>query len=211
MALQVLPNATPTRVFQPSGVGLDQAIHDTKYATIALAAGPIPATTRFFSAAPSADPCADRYEQGNTIVTSGKQFTIAGIGVQLTIGAGGTLADLERTINYCAVRITTSQKEFGVFPLYMLPQGGGIQMFGGQLALTPVAPPGATVTTGATNGVPTRAAMFNLACPLIIQGNASFFMELLGPNGAGAFATQTNTGIVVVKIVLDGVESRVAA
>lgn len=211
MPLNVVPNATPTRAFQPSGIGLDQAIHDTRYATLSIAAGAIPAVTRFFSGAPSSDPCSDRYEQGNTLFSSGNEFTIVGIGAQLASTAASCLTDMEMLIDYCALRLVTAQKEYGVFPLYMLPQGGGLQAFGGQVAVTPAAAPGGLSFVGATNGMPTRSAMFTLACPLIIQANQAFYAELLGPSGSGAFAVQTLTAAVKVRIVLDGVVKRTAA
>lgn len=198
---------TPTRAYSPGGVGLNQAIHDMKWATRALAAAAIPATTNFFGAAPSADLTVDRYEQGNTLVSSAKIYTIFGMFVQLTAGAGAVLTDFEKILNFTAVRIVTAQKEYGVYPTLNLPAGGGLAIQSGQVAVTPAASPGALSTVGAINGMPARNVGFNFAQPLIIQANQSFYMELLGPT----VTPQTLTGIVNIRIVLDGVEQRTAS
>ena len=202
---------TPTRRYQNIGVGDFQYIHDTKYATRSIAAGTLPVVTNFFGAAPSVDITLDRYEQGNTLVSSGKVFTIFGIAVQLTIGAAGTLTDLEKICNFTCLRLITAQKEYGMIPLYMLPQGGGLAIQSGQIAVTPAASPGAFSTVGATNGMPQRSSMFNLAMPLDIQANQSFYAELVAPSGQGFLAAQSLTGAVQVRVVLDGVEQRAAA
>lgn len=205
------PRIQRTRAFQPTGIGYNQFIHDAKYATRSIPAGVIPSTVNFFTAAPSADPTSDRYEQGNTLVSSGKKFNIFSILVQVLPGAACVLGDLEKVINYCSVRLVTAQKEYGVFPLFMLPAGGGISIHSGQVAVTPAAAPGAQSVVGATNGVPSRDSCFSLAVPLEIQANQSFYMELLGPVAAGVFGAATLTGAVQVRLVLDGVEERVAA
>lgn len=198
---------TPTRQYQNAGIGNFQQIHDTKYATRSLAAAAIPSTTNFFGAAPSADPTLDRYEQGNTLVSSAKIFTIVGILAHITFGTGGILTDMEKIIQYCCLRIVTAQKEFGVFPLHMAPAGGGIAIQAGQVALTPAATPGTLSVVGAVNGMPARTSGFTLAEPLDIQANQPFYMELLGP----VTTAQTLTGIMNVKIILDGIEKRTAA
>ena len=198
---------TPTRQFNATGVGTFQQIHDTKYATRSLAAGAIPTSTNFFGAAPSADITVDRYEQGNTLVSSAKIFTVVGILVLLQAGAGAVLSDFEKIINYCCLHIITAQKEFGMWPLHMCPAGGGLAVQSGQVAVTPAASPGALSTVGATNGMPARTSGFTLAEPLDVQANQPFYMELLGP----VTAVQTLTGIVNVKIILDGLEKRTAS
>lgn len=211
MANQFGYPTTPTRAFDPTGVGTFQAIHDTKFATRSIAAGVMPLTTNFFSAPASADPTVDRYEQGNTLVSSAKTFTIFGIGVQLMIGAAGVLTDLDQVSKYCALRIVTAQKEYGVIPLYMLPQGGGLAIQSNQVSVTPVAAPGAFSTVGVTHGMPARQSMFNLAFPLEIQANQMFYCEVLAPSGLGILAALTNAGAVQIRVVLDGVEKRTAA
>jgi len=198
---------TPTRQFQPTGIGNNQQIHDMKWATRTLAAGVIPASTNFFGAAPSSDYTVDRYEQPNTLVSSAKTFTIYGMFVQIILGAAGVLTDFEKIINFCAVRLVTAQKEYGVFPVSLLPAGGGLAIQSGQIAVTPAATPGALSPIGALNGMPARNAGFNFANPLIIQANQSFYAELLGPTGT----TQTLGGAMQVRIVLDGVEDRTAS
>lgn len=198
---------TPTRAFQPTGVGQFQAIHDMKWATRSLAAGAIPATTNFFGAAPSSDLTVDRYEQPNTLVSSAKIYTIYGLFAQIWAGAAAVFGDFEKVINYCAVRIVTAQKEYGVFPLNLLPAGGGLFVQGGNISVTPAASPGGQSPAGILNGQPGRNACFTFANPLEIQANQSFYMELLGPTATA----QTLTGAMNVRLVLDGVEKRAAS
>ena len=198
---------TATRQFQPTGVSNSQRIHDMKWATRTLAAGVVPSSTNFFGAAPSPDQTVDRYEQGNTLVSSGKLFTIFGIFVQLYAGAAAVLADFEKLCSFTAVRLITAQKEYGVFPISLLPAGGGLVIQSGQVAVTPAVAPGGQSTVAALNGAPGRNAAFTLANPLIIQANQSFYAELLGPT----VTTQTLTGAIIVRIVLDGVEERPAS
>lgn len=198
---------TPTRMYQPTGIGQNQKIHDMKWATRTIAAGVIPTTTNFFGASPSSDPTVDRYEQGNTLVSSAKIFTIYGLFAQLLPGAAAVLADFEKIINFCAVRIVTAQKEYGVFPLSLLPAGGGLVIQSGQVAITPAAVPGAQSIVGALNGQPGRNAAFTFANPLEIQANQPYYMELIGPTATA----QTLTGAIQVRFVLDGVEQRTAS
>jgi len=200
-----------TRQYQATGVINAQAIHDTKYATRSIPAGVIPSTVNFFGAAPSADPTSDRYEQGNTLVSSGKIFTIFSIAAQVAAGAGAVMADFESIINTCSLRIVTSQKEYGVFPLLMMPAGGGAAYQSGQVAVTPAAVPGNLSVIGVLNGMPTQSATFALARALEIQANQSFYMELLGPVAAGVWGAQTLTGAIRVRLILNGVEERAAA
>lgn len=198
--------ATPTRIFQPQGVGLDQGIHDFKYATRTIAAGVIPASTNFFGAAPSADQTVDRYDQGNTLVSSGKQFTIYSLGLVVLAGAAAVLTDFEKVINFCMIRIVTASKEFGVFPVLDLPAGGGLSAQSGQISVTPAASPGAYSINALTNGHPLRKK-FALKYPLVIQANQSFYCELVGPT----VTTQTLTGAIICRLELEGVEVRPAA
>jgi hypothetical protein len=200
-----------TRQFQPMGLGNVQTIHDIRWATRAFAAGVIAATTNFFGAAPNPDLSVDRYESGNNLVGSGNIYTIYQIGVQLQAGAAATFADLESIINLCSIRLVTNSKEYGVFPIYMLPQGGGI-FAPSQVAVTPAAAPGgAAATPGLQNGVPDRRAMFRLAVPLDIQANQSFYAEMLAPSGAGIVPAVTLTGAVRVRLLLDGQLQRTAS
>lgn len=200
-----------TRAYRPMGILSGQTIHDTKYATRSIAAGVIPPALNFFTAAPSVDMTSDRYEQGNTLISSGKKFYIFSILAQVLGGAAATLTDLEKVINFCSLRMVTAQKEFGVWPLFMLPAGGGLAIQSGQVAVTPAAIPGNLSIVGACNGMPTREAAFTLARPLEITANQPFYMELLGPTASGVFGAATLTGAVQVRVVLDGVEDRAAA
>ena len=200
-------NPTPTRMFQPTGIGQNQRIHDMKWATRTIAAGVIPTTTNFFGSAPSSDPTVDRYEQGNTLVSSAKIYTIYGLFVQIYAGAAAVLTDFEKLISFCCCRIVTAQKEYGVFPISLLPAGGGLLVQSGQVAVTPAATPGALSIIAALNGQPGRNAAFTFANPLEIQANQPYYMELVGPTAT----TQTLTGALQVRFVLDGVEQRTAS
>ena len=200
-------NPTPTRMFQPTGIGQNQRIHDMKWATRTIAAGVIPTTTNFFGSAPSSDPTVDRYEQGNTLVSSAKIYTIYGLFVQIYAGAATVLTDFEKLISFCCCRIVTAQKEYGVFPISLLPAGGGLLVQSGQVAVTPAATPGALSIIAALNGQPGRNAAFTFANPLEIQANQPYYMELVGPTAT----TQTLTGALQVRFVLDGVEQRTAS
>lgn len=203
----------PTRILQPSDASLGNKLHDFKFATRLLAAAALPSTTNFFTAAPSADPTVDRYEQGNTLVTSGKRFTIYQMQV-LVRPTNDTdtanLADIQRLIDFTFIRLNISQKEYGVFPLSALPQGGGISALGGQVSVTSAAAPGAFSTAGVTNGAPVRMC-FAFQHPLIIQANQQFFAELVAPNGTGIVSAITLTGATMVRLQLEGVEERAAA
>jgi len=201
-----------TRVFAPSGVGLQQQIHYMRWATRAFAAGVIPVITNFFSAAPNADANVDLYEQGNALVGSGSNFTIKQIGVQIIGGAAATFADFESVINSCSLKLITASKEYGIFPFFMLPQGGGISAMSGQVVGTLGAnPAGGACTPGLTNGVPDRRAMFALATPLTIQANQGFYCEMMAPSGGGVLPAITLTGAIRVRVILDGELDRSAS
>jgi len=203
---------TPTRILQPADTSLGNTIHDVKFATRVLAAGVL-GTTNFFSAAPSADPTVDRYEQGNTLVTSGKRFTIYQIGLMVRPSPDTdtvNLIDMDRLINLCSLRMVISQKEFGLFPLVNIPAGGGISALSGQVSATAAAAPGAFSTAAVSNGIPMRRR-FALQCPLIIQANQQFFCEIIAPNGTGVVAAITLTGALIARLELEGVEERAAA
>lgn len=200
-------NSTPTRAFQPSGVGLMQVIHDIKWATRSLAAAAIPAQTNFFGAAPSADITLDRYDQSNTLVSSGKKFTIYQMAVHIWKNTFDVnLVDIQRIIDNCFIRIVTASKEFGVYPILDLPAGGGLCVQSGQVAATPVAAPGAFSTAGALNGHPLRKR-FALKNPLEIQSNQAFYCELIGPTATPL----TLSSVTLVRLELEGVEERPAA
>jgi len=207
------PVGVPQRTRQAQNIGVmsGQSLHDFKWATRQFAVGAIPAVTNFFGAAPSSDQTQDRYEQGNTLVSSMKKYTIFSMGCQLIPGAGAVLRDLEIFTLFTAVRIVTAQKEYGLFPFHVLAAGGGLAIQSGQVAVTPAAAPGGQSTVAATNGMPTNESMFSLAIPLEIQANQAFYCELIAPAAGGLFGAQTLTGIVNVKLFLSGVEDRASA
>lgn len=200
-------SATPTRQFQPAGVGVLQSIHDVKYATRTLAAAAIPTSTNFFGAAPSPDLTLDRYDQGNTLVASGKKFTIYQIAVHVFKNtADANIADIQKIVDNCFIQIQTAAKEFSVFPVGMLPYGGGICVQGGNIAVTPAAAPGGITSLGVLNGHPLRKR-FALKHPLEVQSNQPFYINLLGPS----VTPLTLVSATFVRIELEGVEERAAA
>lgn len=200
-------STTPTRAFQPSGVGLLQKIHDFKYATRSLAAAALPAVTNFFGAAPSSDPTLDRYDQSGTLVSSGKAFTIYQMAIHIWKNtADANLADFQKIIDNCFIRLVTSSKEFGLYPIISLPAGGGLCLQSGQVSVTPAAAPGAVSTHGALNGHPLRKR-FALKHPLEVQSNQSFYAELVAPQATPL----TLTSITFIRLELEGVEERPAA
>ena len=197
----------PTRQYQPAGVGVLQSIHDLKYATRSLAAAAIPAITNFFGAAPSPDLTLDRYDQGNTLVASGKQFTIYQLAVHVWKNtADANLEDIQKIVDNCFIQIVTAAKEFGVYPVACLPYGGGVNIQGGNVAVTPAAAPGGKTSLGVTNGHPLRKR-FSLKHPLIVQSNQPFSVNLVGPT----VTPLTLSSITLVRIELEGVEERAAS
>lgn len=203
-------NVTPTRAFQPSGVGLLQQIHDFKFATRALAAAVMPNVTDFFSAPPVADPTQDRYDQGGTLVSSGKSFIIYAMSFEVfKLVDDVNVVDLVQIINKCFIRLTTAAKEFGTYPVKDLPAGGGLFAGSSQISLTPLAAVGSmnSTTLGCLNGHPLRRK-FAFKNPLEIQSNQQFKAELLAPAGALAITLLSAT---TCRLELEGLESRPAS
>jgi len=196
----------PIRTRQAQGTTLinAQKIHDVKYATKLLPTGVLASSLDFFTSAPLADVTYDNYANGGNLVDSGKEFTIYQVGVQLTIGTTPTIADYDLIIGRCVLALSTAQKEYGRFPILLLPSGGGLAVQGSQVGVA------GTAVQGVTNGMPTRNGMFKLAAPLIIGANQSFKATLYAPNAVG-FPAITLTGTTYIRILLDGVEQRAAA
>lgn len=190
-----------------------QQIHDQKWATRSLPVGVLANTTDFFSAPASADPCVDRYSSGGNLVDSAKKFIVVQMGLWLYSANTAALADLDKIINFCAIRLSTNQREFGTFRALQLPAGGGLDVPGGQISITPGASgvAAASGVVGASNGLKTRGAMFKLAAPMIIGANQSFKAELLAPAVGSLFGAITLTQIVFAQLLLDGVEERAAS
>jgi len=207
----MLPKPTPTRQFQPAGVGVFNQVHSSKWATKTFAAGAIPSTTDFFLSAPSGDLTRDNYDQGGILVTSGKTFTIYGLAVNFIEATASTFADIDTFINRCSVQITSQNKEIGLFPLVLIPSGGGTSALSGQVSVTSAASPGATSPLAVTNGIPVRK-LLNLEVPLEIQSQQSFKVTILGPASVPAgFPAATLVGALDVRVVLEGIETRPAA
>jgi hypothetical protein len=184
-------------------------IHDLRWATKVMAAAAIPIVTEFFTGAPSSDPCVDRFSAG-TLTDSGCKFVIVQLGVQLIPSAGTSIPDMEKIVNFCALRISTNQREFMTIPVYMLAAGGGLDIAQGNISITAAAAPGLLGSAGVTNGVKDRRAMFRLSQSMDIQAQQSFKCELLGPAAGSSFGTQTLATAVTVRVVLDGELWRIA-
>ena len=203
---------TPTRMLQPAGVGVFNQVHTAKWATLTFAAGAIPTVTDFFQKAPSGDLTRDNYDQGGILVTSGKTFVIHALSIGLIAATASTFSDIDTFIQRCALMITTQNKEVGMFPLVLIPQGGGAFAGSSQLAVTPATAPGAQSSLGVSNGIQVRK-LLQLKEPLMIQPQQSFKISILGTSqGAPAgFPAATLTGALDVRVALEGIESRPAA
>ena len=181
------------------GVRQVQIVSDTKWSTKTIALGVAPATTDFFTSAPSADPTVDNYDAGNQLVTSQKSFTIQAITVALFGGAttAGGIIDLNQIIEQGVIILTAQNKEIGRFRVRNLSAAGGLFVAGAQVA--------AAAVSGLVNGNP-QASPWQIA-PLTLAPNQSFKATLAMPT----VAPVTLSAAVNVQIGLVGFETRPAA
>jgi hypothetical protein len=177
-----------------------QAISETKYDTLTLAAVAIPSQTQFF-ATPSADLALKNFEGPGQLITSGKLFLIQNIGVAIAqIAAATTAQNLFDLIMRCSLRLQVDQKVMGTFPIHQLSGFGG-PFLPSQVAVTAAAAPaGAVSNFGITNGVPQNQP-FRVR-PMLIEGQKSFAAYLVAPTGTAI----TLAGAVDVKVLVHGVQ-----
>lgn len=177
-----------------------QAISETKYDTIQLAAAAVPARTDFF-ATPSADLSQKNFEGPQILVSSGKLFLLQTIGVMIAAnGAATTAANLLDLINRCALRLQVDQKIYGTFPLHQLTGFGGAYLPSQVSVTAAAAPAGAIAATGITNGVPHNQPFRIL--PALVEGQKPFVASLIGPTGTAI----TLAGTVDLKVCLGGLQ-----
>lgn len=175
-----------------------QALSETKYDTLTLAAAVLPNTTQFF-AAQSADLAAKNFDGNGVLVSTGKLFLIQTISFKITaISAAVTAQNIADVINNCALRIQIDSKINGTFPLHQLTGAGGV-FVPSQVAVTAAAAPaGAVANFGIENGMPQNQP-FRVK-PMLIEGQKSFAAFLVAPTGTAI----TLAGTLGVKLCLGG-------
>ena len=174
--------------------GAIQCVSDTKYSTKTLAAAVAPASTDFFTSAPSADATVDNYDAGNQLVTSAKQFMIQAISVNVI---GTAIADIDAIIQKGVIVLTAQNKEIGRFRVRHLAAAGGTFVAGAQVA--------AASPVGVVNGTP-QTDIWRVM-EILIDTNQSFKASLYMPTAT----PYTVTASTSVEIDLVGYEVRPAA
>ena len=177
-----------------------QAVSETKYDTLTLAAAVLPNQTQFF-ANQNADLAIKNFDGNGILVNSGKLFLIQTLGLIITgISAAVTGQNIVDLINRCCVRLQIDQKVMGTFPVHQLTGFGGAYLPSQVGVTVAVAPPGAVANFGITNGVP-QSQPFRIS-PMLIEGQKAFAAFLIGPTGTAI----TLAGTLEVKIALGGVQ-----
>lgn len=196
----LLKYATSLDPAQLQMIGAKQAISETKYDTLTLAAAVIPNQTQFF-ANPSADLAVKNFEGPSNLVTSGKLFLAQTLGFKIVrIAAATTAQNLMDLIENCSLRVQCDQKVMGTFPVSQLTGFGGIYL-PSQVAATPAAPPaGAVSNFGISNGIP-HSQPFRIN-PLLVEGQKSFAAFLIAPTGNAI----TLAGAIDVKVLIGGIQ-----
>ena len=174
--------------------GAIQCVSDTKYSTTTLAAAVAPASTDFFTSAPSSDATVDNYDAGNQLVTSAKQFMIQAISVNVI---GTAIADIDAIIQKGVIVLTAQNKEIGRFRVRHLAAAGGTFVAGAQVA--------AASPVGVVNGTP-QTDIWRVM-EILIDTNQSFKASLYMPTAT----PYTVTASTSVEIDLVGYEVRPAA
>lgn len=179
----------------PTGSGTTaQCITDTKFSQKILPIGVAAPQTDFFLTSPSADPTVDWYDAANQLVTSGKKFTIQGIGVQAT---STSIADINAIVNLGVLVCTAQNKEIGRNRVRNLTAAGGVFVAGAQVA--------AASSVGVNNGSPQNEPWQFIE--LQLQTNQSFKASLWMPT----VTTYTIIAATTVEVDLFGYEIRPTA
>lgn len=105
----------------------------------------------------------------------------------------GVIDDMRLLLNTGVLQLTIGQKNYGQWPLWMLPAGGGVIPF---VATGDVD----VIVDYANNGVCDPRAVYSLTKPLFIAPQINFRVDLLWPAGAVTLATGNPT----IVVVLDG-------
>lgn len=102
-----------------------------------------------------------------------------------------SVLDSENVLAGFAFQFTMGRKPYQTIPLWMIPQGGGIDL------------QGCCDTCVVHNGRPTKEAIRPIAITLVLEQGVNFVADLIGPNytidSAGGFISQVN---------LDGLHAR---
>lgn len=196
----LLKYATSLDPAQLQLIGAKQAISETKYDTLTLAAAVLPNQTQFF-ANPSADLAIKNFEGPSNLVTSGKLFLAQTLGFMISkSSATVTAQNIMDLLHNCAIRVQCDQKVMGTFPVHQLTGFGGVYL-PSQVAVTgAAAPAGAVANFGITNGVP-HSQPFRIN-PLLVEGQKSFACFLIAPTGTAI----TLAGTLDVKMLIGGIQ-----
>ena len=196
----LLKYATSLDPSQLQMIGAKQAISETKYDTLTLAAAVVPNQTQFF-ANPSADLAIKNFEGPSNLVTSGKLFLAQTLGFMISkISAAVTAQNIMDLLHNCCLRVQCDQKVMGTFPVHQLTGFGGA-FLPSQVAVTAAAAPaGAVSNFGITNGFP-HSQPFRIN-PLLVEGQKSFAAFLIAPTGSPI----TLLGTLDVKVLIGGIQ-----
>lgn len=105
----------------------------------------------------------------------------------------GKVDDLDMLMRLGVLELIVGTKRYGEWPIWMLPQGGGIVPFF-QTGDVDV------VVQTATNGIPDPRAVYTLSKPLFLAPLVAFYVDLNWPAGA----LTLDAGNTVIQVVLDG-------
>jgi hypothetical protein len=105
----------------------------------------------------------------------------------------GRANDLVMLLEHGVLQLTIGSKQYGQWPLHVLPAGGGV-VISWQTGDIDV------VIQDANNGIQDPRAVYSLSKPLFIAPQINFYVDLLWPNGPYTL-DQGNTNILVM---LDG-------
>jgi hypothetical protein len=103
-----------------------------------------------------------------------------------------SVADTEAILAGFAFVFTMGRKPYQTLPLWMLPQGGGLNFMGT-----------ATGTSILTNGWPSKDAIRPIAITLVLEQGVQFFAGMYGPS-----YTITGTQNFISAVILDGLHAR---
>ena len=180
---------------QPTGPGTNaQVVTDTKFSTKTLAIGVAPPLTEFFTSQPVADPTLDWYDAGNQLVTSGKKYTIQGVGVNVI---STSIADINAVIQLGVLVLYAQQKEIGRMRIRNLNAAGGPFVAGAQVAVAS--------SVGVINGAPQNEPWQFIEQEL--ETNQTFKAQLLMPSST----PYTIIAATTVEVDLFGFETRPTA
>lgn len=118
-------------------------------------------------------------------------LTAAATGVVQT----GAIDDMHQLVEHGVLQLTIGQKIYGIWPLWMLPAGGGVVCFEqtGDIDVVIQYP---------NNGIADPRCVYSLTKPLFIAPQINFRVDLLWP--AGALTLAATGGVCNIWVGLDG-------